>query len=176
MSKLETQKSIGTGKWNENISWEFVVTNDLPDLNLCTAVCCITVFQEKLLLIKNKRGWELPAGHIEGSESVTQAMRREVKEETGAEIGDPSVFGFKKLTALKPVPKGDSVNFYPFPHSCVLFAYAEALSMSQEDLPKDVVERRAVSYSEALQLFSDLSQYQVILDYLLAQQLLNLTL
>lgn len=175
MSKLETQKNIGTGKWNENISWEFIVTNDLPDFNLCTAVCCITVFQAKLLLIKNKRGWELPAGHIEESESAAQAIRREVKEEAGAEIEDPSIFGYKKLTASKPVPKGDSDSFYPFPHSYVLFAYANAISVNQEDLPKDVAERRAVSYFEALQLFSDVSQYQAILDYLLTQQLLNLT-
>lgn len=175
MSTLETQKSIGQGKWNENISWEFIVTKDLPDLNLCTAVCCITIFQDKLLLIRNKRGWELPAGHIEESESVSQAIRREVQEEAGAKIENPSIFGYKKLTASKPVPKGDSDSFYPFPHSFVLFAYANALSVSQEDLPKDVMERRTVSYSEALQLFSDLSQYQAILDYLLTQQLLNLT-
>jgi len=174
MNKLETQKSIGQGKWNEDVSWEFILTQDLPDLSLCTAVCCITVFQGKLLLIKNKRGWELPAGHIEEKESVIQAMQREVKEEAGARIENQLIFGYKKLTAAKPMQKGNSGSFYPFPHSYVVFAYANALSVDQEQLPQDIVERKIVSYSESLQLFSDVSQYQVILNFLLTQQLLEL--
>ena len=43
----------------------------------------------KVLLLKNKKGWDLPGGHIKKDENMIQALEREVYEETGLDIVDP---------------------------------------------------------------------------------------
>lgn len=41
----------------------------------------------KILMIKEpKRGWEFPGGQVEIGENLTEALKREVKEETGIDI------------------------------------------------------------------------------------------
>ncbi|SEK25444.1 NUDIX hydrolase [Paenibacillus sp. OK003] len=40
----------------------------------------------EILLMKGRRGWEMPQGCVEEGETITQAAIREVKEETGIDI------------------------------------------------------------------------------------------
>jgi 8-oxo-dGTP diphosphatase len=42
----------------------------------------------KVLLLKNERGWDLPGGHLKSGENPTDGLKREVFEETGLNIGD----------------------------------------------------------------------------------------
>lgn len=52
-----------------------------------TAGAAILRDDKKILLIYGpKRGWELPGGHVEEGESIYDALRREVKEESGIDI------------------------------------------------------------------------------------------
>ncbi len=59
---------------------------------LRAAVYLILIQNGKILLLKRHRtgwmdGWySLPAGHLDGTETVTEAMVREAKEEVGIEI------------------------------------------------------------------------------------------
>ena len=48
----------------------------------------------KVLLLKNKKGWDLPGGHIKKDENMIQALEREVYEETGLDIVDPVELNF----------------------------------------------------------------------------------
>lgn len=166
------QMVISTGKWNENISWKFIISPIIPDEALCTAVCCITTVDRKLVLIRNKRGWELPAGHRE-DETIKEAIVREVREEAGVAIVDPRFFGYKKLTAKKPIPKkGSTSDFYPFPTSYVSFFYAEGMVTSKTIYP-DVSETILATYSQAKMLLEENGQYTNILEYLKTENLIQ---
>lgn len=59
---------------------------DFPQHRL-TAGAVVRREDNKILLIYGpRRGWELPGGHVEEGESVHDALKREVKEETGIDI------------------------------------------------------------------------------------------
>lgn len=55
--------------------------------HLVVAGCLVRNQPGELLLIRHhRRGWELPQGRVEEGESLTAAVCREVREETGVEI------------------------------------------------------------------------------------------
>ena len=47
----------------------------------------------KVLLLKNKKGWDLPGGHIKQGENISSGLKREVFEETGLTIDDMRSLG-----------------------------------------------------------------------------------
>lgn len=63
----------------------------------------IYVFQDDKLLLTNitSRGWDLPGGHIETSETPEQTVIRELKEETGATVKHFELIGYLKITNEK---------------------------------------------------------------------------
>lgn len=163
---------LSEGRWGENISWQFVASTEQPKRELCTAVCCITTFDNKLLIVKNKRGWECPAGKIKSDESLEQAAAREVREETRALISRPQLFGYKRLTAIEQVPRVDEPTlFYPFPNSYVVFFYADVITFSDEPLAGDIEEVKLASYGEAKELLATGRQYENVLEYLLQNKI-----
>jgi len=63
------------------------MTNRKPGL----AVDCIILIDGKVLLIHRRNpphGWALPGGFVEYGETVEDAVRREMKEETGLDLTD----------------------------------------------------------------------------------------
>jgi 8-oxo-dGTP diphosphatase len=62
------------------------------------AVYALVYDAPKLLLVNTKSTgkWFFPGGAIERGEKAEKALRREVKEETGAELSDVSFFSFKE--------------------------------------------------------------------------------
>ncbi|WP_422657556.1 NUDIX hydrolase [Paenibacillus sp. EC2-1] len=53
---------------------------------LVAAAVVININNEILLINSPKRGWEIPAGRVEEGESLSAAIIRETKEETGIDI------------------------------------------------------------------------------------------
>lgn len=174
-SNPESEKVISQGKWNDIISWQFIIDHEAPNVALCTAVCCVLTHNNKLCVVKNKRGWELPAGKIEKDELPEEAVIREVSEEYSAKISMIHLFGYKKLTAIEPIQRPGLVrDYYPFPHSYVLFYYASVLDFVETDTAQDISDRNLVSYEEALSLLSASNQYEGILEYLVTNRLIDL--
>jgi len=69
-----------------------------------------------LMLLSPDRGWEIPGGQVEEGESLTDALKREVKEETGIviEVGNLKAVYSNVSKRVQPDgvnPIGSIVNF-----------------------------------------------------------------
>lgn len=149
----------------------------MPNRDLCTAVCSITTFRNRLVLIKNKRGWEFPGGHIEQEETIEEAIEREAREEACAKLRTPKMFGFKKISSLHRAPYRNNPSlFYPFPHAYVVFFYAEVDEFLDIPHAADVESISVVNYREAQELLKENGQYAGILEYLIEQNIINISL
>lgn len=72
--------------------------SDTPKTPYLAIDCVILNDKNEVLLIKKthnlfKDHWAIPGGHVEYGETVESAVAREVKEEVGLTIDNPSLFG-----------------------------------------------------------------------------------
>ena len=74
--------------------------------NIELTVLCM-VYHKNLILLQNRikkdwQGYTFPGGHVERNESFVNAVKREVKEETGLDIMNPILCGIKQF----PIEQG----------------------------------------------------------------------
>lgn len=74
-----------------------------PAVTPVVAVGAVVVDGGDLLMVKRGRApargsWTLPGGRVEGGESLVDAVRREVREETGLEVKDVEMLGVFEVT------------------------------------------------------------------------------
>ncbi len=74
--------------------------------NIELTVLCM-VYHKNLILLQNRikkdwQGYTFPGGHVERNESFVDAVKREVKEETGLDIMNPILCGIKQF----PIEQG----------------------------------------------------------------------
>lgn len=123
----------------------------MPDPALCTAVYCLALLPQtnQVVLTRNSRGWEMLGGHIEAGETIEEALLRECLEEGGFVPDSYKLFGYRKITAKKPIPHNQSANsFYPFPHGYIPHFIATSSQPLQPHTGLEIYESRAFSFAE----------------------------
>ena len=99
-----------------------ILDAQLPPAHLITSALALAFYDQSILLPNlNSRGWDIPGGHIEMGESPEAALRREVMEETGAQLANVRLLGYQRIRLLCPSPP----NYrYPYPDSYQIIFFA----------------------------------------------------
>ena len=85
---------------------------ETPPVEYVTSARGIVFRGDAVLVIRDPTGFHiLPGGRCEPGETLEETLRREVLEETGWTIRDPSPLGFSHFRHLSPKPPD-----YPYPH------------------------------------------------------------
>ncbi len=176
--KSRLESVLTQGEWKGGIPWKFIVAKPQerpPLMELCTAAFCIVTYQKQIVLIEHaNRGIEFPGGHIEENEEITKTIQREMLEEAGTIVTDVQYFGYKQVSPTAPIPHRDNPQrFYPFPHSYVPYYFAQANEVLHIPLASDVKNVHLVSYDQARKLLAKEQNHEVILQYLINAQLIE---
>jgi ADP-ribose pyrophosphatase YjhB (NUDIX family) len=126
-------------------------------------VSAIIITAQGLLLQRRNDNnlWGLPGGAVEISESVTEAIVREVREETGLEVKPLRLIGVYSSPDLGQIityPDGNTIHYVSASFECrivggTLACGEESLALEwfdPERLPEDMVPMHRVRVNDAL--------------------------
>lgn len=145
---MNNGKLVGTGQWGEDIAYELYLTDELPPLELTSAVMCVAVVGDKVCLARAKRGWGILGGHIEPGESFEDTLLRELDEEAGYKPGTYKVFAVRKLLPAKPIPHQRKGEFYPYPIGYAVYYKATSQNIPTGHHGDDILESRLFTLKE----------------------------
>lgn len=135
------------------MSQPFTISKELGSHQVTASVGFVSPVgqPEQFLAIRNKRGWDIPGGHVESSETPEQSFHREVLEETGCELVTQPLF----IAALiSHTYSGTAIAVYR--------AFCE---LKQFIATPEIAECRVLSRRELLdQYFGDKTSLEELLD------------
>lgn len=144
MSVIQTQNNL---PWLPQPNTVVITaTDELPPLALCTAAYVLAFEGDDVLMARLDRGVDIPGGHIDPGETPEQAMRREVREETGASLGPARLFAVQKMTVTGPKPEGYT---YPYPVSYQLMYVAQGVTQGAFTSDEDSIGPVMVTRTQA---------------------------
>ena len=110
----------------------------LPDQENTSAVFLVAFKDGKILAAQNERGWDIPGGHLEGSEDCLTALKREILEEVGAEVSDAVPYAIlTSSTSLK----------------AMVFFTSNAINLIEFAPSKDALSRDLLDQEELLRRY-----------------------
>jgi ADP-ribose pyrophosphatase YjhB (NUDIX family) len=112
----------------------------LPKQENVSAVFLIALKDSKILAIRNEKGWDIPGGHVEQNETLSQALAREVKEEAGAS------FSSERLLAII---ESDDDGIYK--NKVMLIYVTDNFQLNEFVSCEDAFERELIEIEEFLQ-------------------------
>lgn len=127
-----------------------LLDDGLPPEHLVTSALGLFFLDGRLLMPRLvSRGWDIPGGHVEPGESPEETVRREVLEETGAQVDALCILGHQKIVIHAPRPEGYK---YPYPVSFQVFYCGTVTELMRFAPTPEVHERRLFSPEEAREL------------------------
>src|SRR3989338_6516031 len=110
----------------------------LPAQENISAVFLVAFKDGKILAAQNERGWDIPGGHLEGSEDCLTALKREVLEEAGTEVSDAMQYAvLTSSTSLK----------------VMVFFASSAINLVEFVPSKDALSRELLDQEELLRRY-----------------------
>lgn len=151
---------IAAGVWGEDVQWELRASPQTVPPKDCTAVACIAISslaEQRVVLTRNHRGWEVLCGHIEPGETLLDAMAREALEEGGFAVDQDRAmpFAYRKMTALRRPPAGSRASAYPYPTSYIPYYYALTDRPLTQPTGEEIVECAALTLAEIKQFAAE---------------------
>ena len=131
-----------------------------------TACMVFVTDKESVLMVKSKRGWGLPGGHIEPEETPEQCATREVHEEASIEISDLKLVG-GWITA-KEFHTDDNQK-YP-DHGVMLLYAATTKRIDKFVAMHETSERKFVAYSEIMKVHDGRSDFYEVCRYIINEK------
>lgn len=110
----------------------------IPSRDNVSAVFLAAFSNNKVLAIRNERGWDVPGGHLKNSETLLDGLKRETLEEAGANFENAKAFAILSLKNPKKV---------------MLFFVASSCNLGAFIPSKDALERELLSIDELLQRY-----------------------
>lgn len=107
----------------------------MPPREIVSAVFLVGFVGDKILAVRNERGWDVPGGHLEEDESLAEGLRREVREEAGA-------------TFVEAIPI--AVLSKPEQAKLMLFFAADGCILGRFEPKEDAFERRLLDRGQLL--------------------------
>ena len=130
-----TPGSRETARWQDGLI-RLRVSSYLSDLvpprDYITSARCLIIRGNKILVQRDQSGAHvLPGGRLDPDETPEEAMRREVLEETGWNVGLAALLGFMRFHHLTPRP-----TEYTFPYPDFIQVVYVADAVEQHDAAK----------------------------------------
>jgi 8-oxo-dGTP pyrophosphatase MutT (NUDIX family) len=123
-------------------SVQIMAGSSLPAGADVTAVAIVACLGEKILFIRNKRGWDIPGGHVEPTDNtLEETAKRELLEEAGAECGNFKLVGYMIS------------DFYPGRETYIAILKTRVLSLNDFTPRYETIQRRLMSPSECQQSY-----------------------
>ncbi|MCX6756278.1 MAG: NUDIX domain-containing protein [Candidatus Nomurabacteria bacterium] len=124
----------------ENIHIRIVEERSLPDSNTVSAVFLIGFIDDKIVAIRNERGWDIPGGHVETTDlDLIDSLKREVDEEGGATFENAKPFATMRFEGKEKV---------------MLFYVSKDCKLSEFIPKEDAFERTLMTVTEFISKYN----------------------
>ncbi len=130
----------------KNLKFEIKFLNPkekIPPQQEVSAVFLIALKDTSIIVIRNHRGWDIPAGHLEEKEGILEALQREAREEASMTYTHPIPFVLVFSDSEEQKYKG----------KCMIGFTTKEFELNDFVSAPDSSERKIMSIEEFLSLY-----------------------